>query len=193
MPVGWGLTSSDSGLAGLVGRRSRAPGNVVAVHILLATDANWIVDEVTAALGGPDTKFTVVRSGQLVAEVAGEREPDLVITDLQVGTMGGFAITLALRNDESAGALPHLPVVMLLDRDADVYIAQRSDAEAWVIKPLDALRLRRAMNAALAGETYHEGVPLPPVPAVVENADADEADTDEEDPATAEEETANAG
>lgn len=159
------------------------------MHILLATDADWIVDEVTAALGGPDTAFTVVRSGQLVAKVAGEREPDLVITDLQVGTMGGFAIALALRNDESVGALPHLPIVMLLDREADVYIAQRSDAEAWVIKPLDALRLRRAMNAALAGETYHEGVPAPPAPAI----DADAAVDGEEDPAPAEEETANAG
>ncbi|TDT15132.1 response regulator receiver domain-containing protein [Ilumatobacter fluminis] len=165
---------------------STAPGNVSAVHILLATDADWIVAEVTAALGGPDTSFTVVRSGQLVAKVAAEREPDLVITDLQVGTMGGFAITLALRNDESVDALPHLPVVMLLDREADVYIAQRSDAEAWVIKPLDALRLRRAMNAALAGETYHEGVPVAPAP-------EPEATDGEEDPAAAEEETANAG
>ena len=157
------------------------------MHILLATDADWIVNEVTAALGGDDTSFTVVRSGQLVAEVAAEREPDLVITDLQVGSMGGFAITLAIRNDESVGALPHLPIVMLLDREADVYIAQRSDAEAWVIKPLDALRLRRATNAALAGETYHEGVPTPPA------AESEASDGDEEDPATAEEETANAG
>ncbi|MCB0967751.1 MAG: response regulator [Ilumatobacter sp.] len=157
------------------------------MHILLATDADWIVDEVTAALGGPDTSFTVVRSGQLVSKVAAERQPDLVVADLQVGTMGGFAITLALRNDESAGVLPHLPVVMLLDREADVYIAQRSDAEAWVIKPLDALRLRRAMNAAVAGETYHEGVPTAP------KATADDAVEGEEDPATAEEEPANAG
>lgn len=159
------------------------------MHILLATDADWIVDEVTAALGGPDTTFTVVRNGRLVSKVAGEREPDLVITDLQVGTMGGFAIALALRNDESVDVLPHLPIVMLLDREADVYIAQRSDAEAWVIKPLDALRLRRAMNAALAGETYHEGVPVPPEPDV----DADEVTDGAEDPAVTEEETANAG
>ena len=155
-------------------------GNVGGVHILLATDADWIVDEVSAALGGPDTTFTVVRQGRLVSKVAAERNPDLVITDLQIGTMGGFAITLALRNDESAGVLPHFPVVMLLDREADIYIAQRANAEAWVIKPLDALRLRRAMNAAIAGEAYHEGVPTPAPPAP-------------EDQPTAEEEPANAG
>jgi CheY-like chemotaxis protein len=156
------------------------------VHILLATDADWIVEEVTAALGGPDTSFTVVRNGNLVSKV--------VITDLQVGAMGGFAITLALHHDESAGVLPHVPVVMLLDREADVYIAQRSMAEAWVIKPLDPLRLRRAMTAALAGETYHEGVPTPPTIEIEPDPDVDiEVDAAAEDRATPEEEPAPAG
>ena len=153
------------------------------MHILLATDADWIVDEVTAALGGPDTGFTVVRNGNLVAKTVAEREPDLVITDLQVGNMGGFAITLALHNDATVGTLPRVPIVMLLDRTADVYIAQRADADAWLIKPLDALRLRRAMNAALAGEYHREGLQVP------SQVDLD----DDEVPATAEEEPANAG
>lgn len=154
------------------------------MHILIATDADWIVDEVTAALGGPDTSFTVVREGRAVAKVVGEREPDLVITDLQVGTMGGMAITMSLHLDESAGALPHVPIVMLLDRSADVYLAQRSDAEAWLVKPLDALRLQRAAQAAMAGDTYHEGVPAAPAAPAVE-------DTVNVEPA--EEESANAG
>jgi DNA-binding response OmpR family regulator len=173
---------------------STAAGNVSGVHILLATDADWIVDEVTAALGGPDTSFTVVRNGNLVSKVVADRSPDLVITDLQVGTMGGFAITLALHHDESAGTLPHMPVVMLLDRAADVYIAQRSGAEAWLIKPLDALRLRRAMTAALAGESYHEGVPTPPTIEIEIEPESDpDAAVTAEDPATSEEEPAPAG
>ena len=142
------------------------------MHILIATDADWIVDEVTAALGGPGTSFTVVREGRAVAKVVGEREPDLVITDLQVGTMGGMAITLSLHLDESAGSLPHVPVVMLLDRSADVYLARRSDAEGWLVKPLDALRLQRAAQAAMAGRTYHEGVPVNVPPAEEEPANA---------------------
>jgi DNA-binding response OmpR family regulator len=151
------------------------------VHILLATDADWIVDEVTAALGGPDTSFTVCRQGHVVSKTVADRTPDLVITDLQVGSMGGMAITLALHHDESAGVLPHVPVMMLLDRAADVYLAQRSMAEAWLIKPLDALRLQRAARAAIAGEPFHEGVPAPvAAPA-------------SEEPEPAEEESANAG
>ncbi len=81
---------------------------------MLATDADWIVDEVTAALGGPDTTFTVCREGRVVADVIAERTPDLAILDLQVGSMGGMAITMSLRLDESGGTLPHVPALMLL-------------------------------------------------------------------------------
>ena len=130
------------------------------MHILLATDADWIVDEVSAALGGPDTSFTVCRDGRLVSRLVAERSPDVVIVDMQIGSMGAMAVVKALRLDESAGALPHVRVVMLLDRVADLYLAQRSDAEAWLVKPLDALRLRRAVDAVMAGGTFTEGVPI---------------------------------
>ena len=57
-----------------------------------------------------------------------------------------------------------------------MYLAQRSSADAWLIKPLDALRLRRAVNAAVAGGSYTEGMPVEaPEPAeVVEVAEASE-------------------
>lgn len=158
------------------------------MHIVIATDADWIVDEVTAALGGPETTFTVVREGRAVAKVVAERQPDLVVTDLQVGTMGGMAITMSLHLDESAGALPHVPVVMLLDRAADVYLAQRSEAESWLVKPLDALRLQRAVRATLAGELFREGLPVATAP----SSDGD-GDGDGEIVESTEEEPANAG
>lgn len=140
---------------------SDALGSVVSVHILLATDAPWIVDEVTAALGGPDTRFTVCREGRAVAGVVRDDLPDLVIVDLQIGSMGGVAVTMALRLDESGDLLPHVDVLMLLDRTADVFLAHRSGAEGWLIKPLDALRLKRAVLAIGRGERYTEGVPEP--------------------------------
>ena len=136
-------------------------GNVDGVHILLATDVDWIVDDITAALGGPDTSFTVCREGRVVVGVVAEREPDLAILDMQIGSKGGMAVTMAMRLDESAGMLPHVPVIMLLDRRADVFLARRSGADGWLIKPLDPLRIKRAVAAVLAGGTYVEGVSVP--------------------------------
>ena len=134
------------------------------MHILLATDADWIVDEVTAALGGPDTSFTVCREGRLVWKLVAERTPDLAVLDLQVGSMGGMAIAMALRLDESGGLLPHVNVLMLLDRVADVHLAKRCGADGWIIKPLDPLRLRRAAEMVAAGGRYTEGYVEPVVP-----------------------------
>jgi CheY-like chemotaxis protein len=134
------------------------PGNVAPVHVLIATDADWVVDEVVAALGGPDTSFTVCRDGHAVASIVKERTPDLVVLDLQIGTMGAIAVTMALRLDESAGLLPRVDILVLLDRRADVHLARRSGADGWIVKPLDALRLRRAGHAVATGRTYHDGV-----------------------------------
>ena len=160
------------------------------MHILLATDADWIVDEVTNALGGPDDTFTVCREGRVVTEQIEEQTPDLAIFDLQIGSMGGMAVTMSLRLDESADRLPHVPVLMLLDRVADVHLARRSGAEGWLIKPLDALRLKRAAKAIIGGGEYVEGVPIDAVPVepMVElGADATEADvgSSEEEPVDA--------
>lgn len=133
------------------------------VNVLLATDAEWLVDDVVAALGGPDTSFTVCSDGRAVADtveakVKAGTDVDLAIFDLQAGSMGGMAVTMSMRLDESSGRLPHVPVVMLLDRVADVHLAKRSGADGWLVKPLDPLRLRRAVRAVLKGEGYQEGL-----------------------------------
>jgi CheY-like chemotaxis protein len=148
------------------------------VHVLLAADADWVINEVVAALGDAQTSFSIVRSGYDVTEAVKQRTPDVAVLDLQIGNMGGMAVTMALRLDESADALPHVPVLMLLDRRADVNLARRSNADGWLIKPLDPLRLRRAAKAIAAGGTYVEGVPIPPPTAVPgEVADAVEETT----------------
>jgi DNA-binding response OmpR family regulator len=152
------------------------------VHILLATDADWIVDEVIAALGDDDVHFTVCRDGRAVSGEVERQVPDLAILDLQVGSMGGMAVTMALRLDESAGAVPHVTVLMLLDRSADIHLARRSGAEGWLIKPLDALRLRRAADALARGERYTEGLPadagevepMVPLPEIAEESAEEE-------------------
>ena len=127
------------------------------MHILIATDAQWVLNEIQAVFGSPSTTIQVVTNGRLVAPAVAERTPDIAILDMQVGSMGGMAITMDLRLDHSSGALPDVPILMLLDREADVHMARRSGANGWIIKPLDALRLQRAANAVASGDSWHDG------------------------------------
>jgi DNA-binding response OmpR family regulator len=124
--------------------------------VLVATDADWIHDEVDAALADESTAVLRVDEGRKVEAAVREHDPDLVVLDLQIGSMGGIAACMNLRHEEGAGRLPHVPVIVLLDRAADVFLARRSGAEGWLIKPLDAFRLRRAATAVLGGGSWTE-------------------------------------
>jgi DNA-binding response OmpR family regulator len=142
-------------------------------EVLLATDADWIHDEVAAALDGDHTVRRVRQGSAVVASVS-ERQPALVVLDLQIGNMGGMAACMELRLEAGADRVPDVAVLMLLDRDADIFLAQRCDADGWLVKPIDAFRLRRAAAALIAGGDFKEGVaPEPePVPAGEGPADA---------------------
>ncbi|MDO9173673.1 MAG: response regulator [Actinomycetota bacterium] len=152
------------------------------MHILVATDADYVVNDVTNALGAPDVSFTIVREGREVSRVVAERTPDLAILDLQVGSKGGMAITMDLRLDASSGNAPDVKVLMLLDREADVHLARRSAANAWLVKPFDPLALKRAVRDVLAE-------PVTELPESVAETDDDTAD----EPETVEEEAPVAG
>jgi DNA-binding response OmpR family regulator len=129
--------------------------------ILIASDADWVLNEVIAVVAGSGTAIRTVRSGPEVRLAVQQRRPDLVIADLQIGNMGGIAITVDLRHEEGAGRSGHTAVLLLLDRRADVFLARRSGADGWLIKPLDPIRLRRAVKTLLDGEQYFDESYLP--------------------------------
>jgi len=124
--------------------------------ILVASDAPTVRAEIAAVTGSPDNTIVEARSGPDVMAQVAESMPDLVIVDMQMGNMGGMATTLELRLEASYGKLAHVPVLMLLDRRPDVFLARRSGAEGWLVKPLDPIRLRRSVAALLAGGTYYD-------------------------------------
>jgi DNA-binding response OmpR family regulator len=130
--------------------------------IVIVSDAVTVRDEVRSAITDPDATVRELETGQQLLAAVQEQVPDLAVIDLQVGNMGGMAACLDLRLEEGAGRLPHVPVLMLLDRRPDVFLARRSQADGWLVKPLDPLRVRKAMLALLAGGTYHDDTHLPP-------------------------------
>lgn len=136
--------------------------------IVVASDAPSVRREVAAVTRGPDVEVLEVASGPELLERLDELDdaPDLVVVDLQMGNMGGMAVCLELGLEESYLDVDHIPVLMLLDRRPDVFLARRSGAEGWLVKPLDPLRLRRATAALLDGGTYADDS-YQPVPVLV--------------------------
>jgi DNA-binding response OmpR family regulator len=118
-------------------------------EVLIATDADPVFDEVEAALADETTTVVRVRAGVAVGDAVGSGHPDLVILDLQIGNMGGVATCLHLRHEAGEGRLPDVPILMLLDREADVFLARRSDADGWVVKPLEPFALRQVATQIL--------------------------------------------
>ena len=128
----------------------------------MVSDSPNVREEVIASL--PDANITVreLTRGADVLPAVRSKKPDLVILDQQIGRMGGMATALDLHLEAGAGRAPQVPVLMLLDRRADVFLARRSDAEGWIVKPIDPLRLGRAITELLAGGTYEDSAYRPP-------------------------------
>jgi DNA-binding response OmpR family regulator len=107
-------------------------------------------------LEGPDLFIEEAATGPDVLRLTREGGIDLVVADLQIGSMGGMAICMELRHDESYLPGDVVAVLMLLDRRADVFLARRSGADGFLVKPLDPQRVRAAVRAVLGGEEYDD-------------------------------------
>jgi len=129
--------------------------------ILIASDASWVIDELKASLEVPGTTVRTVPTGDAVAPALLASTPDLVVLDLQIGNRGGMATCIDLHLEADAGRLPAVPVLMLLDRRPDVFLARRSGADGFLLKPLDSIRVRAAVRSLLAGERYEDATGAP--------------------------------
>lgn len=118
--------------------------------VLFAADADWVSEEVFSALVDSETYVSRVAGGREIRAALDETQPDLIVLDMQIGSMGGVATCLDLRHDMEAGRVPVVPILLLLDREADEFLAKESGADGWLVKPLNPLQLRRTAEELLA-------------------------------------------
>src|SRR5207248_480569 len=78
--------------AGMVPIRNAELPSTSMPKVLVATDAEWVRNEVHSVLSAADTTVDAVTSGQAVLPAVQDDLPDLVILDLQIGNMGGMAV-----------------------------------------------------------------------------------------------------
>lgn len=116
-------------------------------RVLVVADDPWVRNQVHAALSVGANELIDHDDPATAAATANDESVDVAIVDLQVASMGGMAVTRAIRDREHP-----VPVIILLDREADTFLAGRSGANAWVTKPFTASSLRSAV-ADVTGAT----------------------------------------
>lgn len=121
--------------------------------ILVVADTPWVTNDVHAALSLPGYELRDHSDPRGLPEAVAGFEPDVVVIDLQVASMGGMAMARSLKEAALAPDVPEVPVVLLLDRSADAFLAKRAAAVAWVQKPFDVAELRTTVEGAIGQET----------------------------------------
>jgi DNA-binding response OmpR family regulator len=121
--------------------------------ILVAAEASWIREQVQVAFVQAGQRVIEVQRGQDVRNAVSEYEPSVVILDMQIGNMGGIAVALDIRLEQGEGRMPETQILLLLDREADRFLATRSDVDGVLVKPIDAGRLRRAVKNLARSES----------------------------------------
>ena len=120
------------------------------MRILLVADVPWVLNEVRASLTTVGHELVETADPRTAAFAAREHAVDVVVVDLQVASMGGMAVTRDVRARFGMAGESSPPVVMLLDRAADGFLAKRAGADAWVVKPFTPRQLRDALDRAMA-------------------------------------------
>ena len=118
-------------------------------HILVAEDERDIRDLITFTLKFAGHEITPATNGEEAVQLAKEKLPDLIMTDVRMPKMTGYEACKAIKADE---ATKHIPVVILSAKGQDEEIDQGKDAGAddYLLKPFAPDELTRRIAEILA-------------------------------------------
>ena len=111
--------------------------------LLVSPDAN-ARDLMRVAVGslerrlGEPVSFLDALDGELGARVGLRERPDAVVADEIASRAGAFSMARDLRGAPN----PYLgPIVIILERKHDAWLARWSGADAWFVRPVDPFEL----------------------------------------------------
>lgn len=90
-----------------------------------------------AAFEAVDCEVLAAYDGRVALTLTRERSPDAVVVTSSLGSMGGLAVAREIKTSAEAGEHRDPKVVVLLEREADVWLAGWSRCDAWLVKPVD--------------------------------------------------------
>ena len=111
------------------------------------------VGSIERRLGEP-VSFLEAANGEQAARVGLREHPDAVVADEIASRAGAFAMARDLRG----AAEPYRgPIVIVLERKHDAWLARWSGADAWFVKPVNPFELAESV-ARFLGVSREEAV-----------------------------------
>jgi DNA-binding NarL/FixJ family response regulator len=121
------------------------------VRVLIADDHPLFRDGMRALLGSlPNYEVAgEAANGADAIILAGERQPDIVLMDLQMPQVNGIEATRQI-----VQASPHIGIVVvtMFEDDDSVFAALRAGARGYVLKGADQAEIVRVLEAVARGE-----------------------------------------
>jgi len=118
------------------------------VNVLLVEDDDNVALTVERCLRRENYKVTLATSGSQALQVARRRAPDLILLDVTMPGMDGYAVCREIRND---AALERVPIIFLTarTRDEDRISGFQAGADDYINKPFNLEELLLRVRAVL--------------------------------------------
>ena len=117
--------------------------------IFFVTDDSVLEEE--ARYGFPQVFDVVVaQDARDALKLMGERSPDVAVIEIRTGSAGGFALA---RDMSQLRKLREVPILMLIEREQDRWLAETAGARVVLVQPVDSADLVDHTLALLSSES----------------------------------------
>jgi DNA-binding response OmpR family regulator len=110
-------------------------------HLLVVTDDPSVRDELQFGLSTESEVLLAIDAREAKIKMS-ETVPLAVVVDLQTGSEGGFSLARDMADDQR---LAQVPIILLLERPQDAWLAKQAGAAAYLVKPVDAPQVLRSI------------------------------------------------
>ncbi len=118
-------------------------------RILIAEDSPTAAEMLRRTLTPLGHEIWLAADGEEAARRChGEDRPDLIITDVLMPRMNGFALCRTLRAAPETRAIPIISVTSM-DKESDRYWGLKQGADEYLVKPVDSAVLMRKVRSYL--------------------------------------------
>lgn len=123
--------------------------------ILIADDQEKNVKILAILCKSQGYTTLIARNGLEAVAIAREQKPDLVLMDVMMPEMDGYAATAKLKADEKTCHIPII-IVTALDSREDRLKGIKSGADDFLTKPIDIEELRLRLKNNLKNKEFHD-------------------------------------